>query len=211
MALYHKATVSPSKPELLASWVPEQTWSPDGGEVTPIGAFRFDDPEGQVGMETFLVEMDGVILQVPLTYRPEPLAGAEEGLITEMHHTALGTRWVYDGLSDPLYRTMLAAVSMTGQGEALGMVIYEGRWHLAPAQIRITGGGWTDERACVDGFTLQPQSESDGVFHSERFELRVHRRPVPADRPPLALASTWDGQADPVVLAEVRELEDPGS
>ena len=43
------------------------------------------------------------------------------------------------------------------------------------------------------------------VLHNDRFELTVFRRPVPGPRPPIGLTATWDGQPDPVVLAEVRE------
>jgi len=49
---------------------------------------------------------------------------------------------------------MLAAVTMTGQGEALGMAVYDGRWYIAPTNIRIHGGGWTLERVPVDGFEI---------------------------------------------------------
>ena len=81
-------------------------------------------------------------MQVPLTYRDEPLDGAEDGLISEMQHSVLGTRWVYDGLRDSQFVVMLAAVTMTGQGEALGMAVYNGRWYIAPTNVRIQGGGW---------------------------------------------------------------------
>ena len=85
-----------------------------------IGSYRFDDPDGRVGMETFL--------------------------ITEMQHSVLGTRRVYDGVRDPLFVVMLAGVAMTGQGEALGLARYEGRWYITPSNVRINGGGWTQER-----------------------------------------------------------------
>ena len=49
-------------------------------------------------------------MQAPLTYRDEPLDGAEDALITEMQHSVLGTRWVYDGLRDPQFSVMLAAL-----------------------------------------------------------------------------------------------------
>ena len=32
---------------------------------------------------------------------------------------------------------MLAGVTMTGQGEALGMAVYDGRWYIAPSNVRI--------------------------------------------------------------------------
>jgi hypothetical protein len=44
-----------------------------------VSAYRFDDPAGEVGIETLLVRRGaGPVLQVPLTYRGAPLAGAED-------------------------------------------------------------------------------------------------------------------------------------
>jgi hypothetical protein len=171
-----------------------------------IGSYRFDDPDGRVGMETHLVTAGDTLFQVPLTYRDEPLDGAESGLITEMEHSVLGTRWVYDGLGDPLYVVMLAGVTMTGQGEALGMVVLKDRWYIAPSNVRIQGGGWTEGFAAVDGFASDDPDATDAVFRNDRFALTVHRRPARAPRPPVALTATWDGQDEAVVLAEVAVL-----
>ncbi len=205
MAIFHRATLTPTKEELLAAWVPAQPWGPPAGEaVDVIGAFRFDDPDGRVGMEVFLVSA-GAVLQVPLTYRDEPLDGAEDALITEMEHSVLGRRWVYDGLRDPRFTVLLAGVAMTGQGEALGMVVYDGRWYIAPAGVRIQGGGWTQERVPVDGFELESDDASGSVLRNDRFDVTLFRRPVAGPRPAIGLTATWDGQRDPVVLAEVRE------
>ena len=207
MARFHRATITPTKGELIAEWAPTQPWGPSpGAHLDVIGSYRFDDPDGRVGMETHLVETDGVLLQVPLTYRDEPLVGAEHALITEMQHSVLGTRWVYDGLRDPVLVMMLAGVTMTGQGEALGMAMYEGRWYIAPTNVRIEGGGWTQERVPVDGFELQSDDATHAVLHNDRFELMVFRHPSPGPRPAIGLTATWDGQPDPVVLAELREL-----
>jgi hypothetical protein len=170
-----------------------------------IGSYRFDDPEGRVGMETHLVAADGAVVQVPLTYRDEPLPGAEDALITEMQHSVLGTRWVYDGLRDPQLVVMLAAVTMTGQGEALGLAVYDGRWYVAPSNVRIQGGGWTEERVPVDRFELVTDDASASVLENDRFSLTVFRRPAPGPRPAIGLTATWDEQRDPIVLAEVRE------
>lgn len=206
MALFHRATITPTKAELLAEWAPTRPWGPSAADpIEVIGSYRFDDPDGRVGMETHLVAAEGALMQVPLTYRDEPLDGAENALITEMQHSVLGTRWVYDGLRDPRLVVMLAAVAMTGQGEALGMVVYDGRWYVAPSNVRIQGGGWTQERVPVDGFELAVDDATSCVLRSDRFELTVFRRPRPGPRPPIGLTATWDGQRDPVVLAEVRE------
>lgn len=206
MALFHRATVTPTKTELIAEWAPTQPWGPPTDvSIDVIGSYRFDDPDGRVGMETHLVTAGDILLQVPVTYRDEPLDGAEDALITEMQHSVLGTRWVYDGLRDPLLVVMLAAVAMTGQGEALGMAVYDGRWYIAPSNVRIQGGGWTQERVPVDRFQLGSDDPTNVVFHNDRFELTVFRRPVPGPRPAIGLTASWDAQPNGVVLAELRE------
>jgi hypothetical protein len=206
MALFHRATITPTKGELIADWAPTQPWGPPPGErIDVVGSFRFDDPDGRVGMEDHLVDAGGTLLHVPLTYRDEPLVDAPDALITEMQHSVLGTRWVYDGLRDPRFVIMLAAVAMTGQGEALGMVVYDGRWHIAPTNVRIQGGGWSMERVPVDGFELESDDATRPVLRNDRFELTVFRRPKPGTRPAIGLTATWDGRTEPVVLAEVRE------
>ena len=206
MALFHAATITPTKAELIAEWAPTRPWGPAPDDpVEVIGSYRFDDPEGRVGMETHLIAAGGVLFQVPLTYREAPLDGAEDALITKMEHSALGTRWVYDGLRDPRLVLMLAAVTMTGQGEALGMALYEDRWYIVPSKLRIQGGGWGRERVPVDAFEAASEDASAAVLRNDRFELTVFRRPGRGPRPPIGLTATWDGQPDAIVLAEVRE------
>ena len=207
MARFHLATITPTKAELIAAWAPTQSWGPRPDvPIEVIGSYRFDDPDGRVGMETHLVTAGDTLLQIPLTYRDEPLSGAEDALIVEMQHSVLGTRWVYDGLRDPRNIVMLAAVAMTGQGEALGMAVYDDRWYIAPSNVRIRGGGWTQERVAVDGFDVAHEDATSVTLRNDRFELTVFRRPVPGPHPAIGLTATWDGQPDPVVLAEVREL-----
>ena len=206
MAIVHRATITPTKAELITEWAPSQPWGPPSdAPMEVVGAFRFDDPDGRVGMETHLVRYGATLLQIPLTYRDEPLAGADDALIVEMQHSVLGTRWVYDGLRDPRLLTMLAAVAMTGQGEALGMAEHDGRWYIAPSNVRIQGGGWSQERVPVDGFELDHDTSAGTVLRNDRFEMTVFRRPVPGPRPAIGLSATWNGQPEPVVLAEVRE------
>ena len=125
--------------------------------------------------------------------------------IDTTQHSALGTRWVYDGLRDPLCVTMLAAVSMTGQGEAVGMVQVNDRWYIVPSTVRIQGGGWTQGPAPVDAFELESEAAPAVVLRNDRFELTVYRRPTPGTRPAIGLTATWDGQPNPIILAEVTE------
>ncbi len=57
MAVHHPATITPTKRDLLQAWVPHQPWT-GGGDLTgltPVGSYRFDDPDGEVGMETHLL------------------------------------------------------------------------------------------------------------------------------------------------------------
>lgn len=110
MAIIHRATLTPSKPELIREWLPSRPWIevPDGASVESVGAFRFDDPDGQVGVEVHLVDMvapDGghTLVQVPLSYRNEELPGGDHGFIGTLEHSALGTRWVYDATVDPVF------------------------------------------------------------------------------------------------------------
>jgi Maltokinase N-terminal cap domain len=206
MAIFHRATITPTKAELIAEWAPTRSWGPSAADsIEVIGSYRFDDPDGRVGMETHLVAAGDALIQIPLTYRDEPLDGADDALIDEMQHSVLGTRWVYDGLRDPRLVLMLAAVTMTGQGEALGMVVYDGRWYIAPSNVRIQGGGWTEERVPIDGFELETDEATASVLHNDRFDLTLFRRPVPGPKPAIGLTATWDGQSDAVVLTEVRE------
>ena len=206
MALLHRATLSPTKAEVIAAWLPAQTWSPDAdGPVELVGAFRFDDPEGKVGLEVHLVRTGGVLLQVPLTYRETAVESLDPHLVGTMHHSALGQRWVYDGLADPVFIGMLVAVTLTGIGQAVGMVVNDGRWAVVPTPVRLDGGGWFHGPVAVDGFT--PVSDDNGwaVLGNDRLELRVAHRPDVGTRPPIGLTATWPGQVDPVILAEVRD------
>src|SRR5689334_4529206 len=111
MALLHRATPTPSKPELIGAWLPNQPWAAGLPEVKQIGGFRLDDPAGEVGIEGMLLSSaDGaVVVHVPLTYRGAPLAGAEEALLGTTEHSVLGTRWVYDAAADPVYLATLTA------------------------------------------------------------------------------------------------------
>ena len=99
--VYPKSTISPTKLELLADWLPSRPWA-GSGAVEKVTSFRFDDPEGEVGIEAILVRVGELLLHVPLTYRGAPLAGDGEHLITTMQHTELGRRWVYDAVGDPV-------------------------------------------------------------------------------------------------------------
>lgn len=116
MALMYQTTMSPSKLELIAAWLPSQPWfAGDASALTNLGGYRFDDPAGEVGLEGILVTAgDETVYHVPLTYRGAPLAGGENFLLGTTEHGVLGTRWVSDAAFDPVYRAVMARVIATG-------------------------------------------------------------------------------------------------
>jgi Maltokinase N-terminal cap domain len=123
MAIIHRTTLTPSKLELLAAWLPAQPWYADQGrapELANAGGFRLDDPDGEVGIE-FMVATDGsgaaaVAYLLPMTYRGAALEGAGDALIGTTDHGVLGRRWIYDGVTDPVLVGQLVAL-VTGQAE----------------------------------------------------------------------------------------------
>lgn len=120
MALVYDAQLNPTKIELISRWLADQPWfAGDAESAEALGAYRFDDPAGEVGMETHLVRCgDGPTYQVPLSYRPAGLAGAEAFLLGTLDHSVLGERWIYDATGDPVYAAQLARAILTGGTEA---------------------------------------------------------------------------------------------
>jgi hypothetical protein len=98
------ATLTPHFREFLPGWVARQPWYAGSGvpDLVPVGYFRFEDPAGEVGVETHLLRDGSVLYQVPLTYRGAPLPG-EASLVTTAEHSVLGTRWIYDAVADPIW------------------------------------------------------------------------------------------------------------
>ena len=93
------------------------------GSAERESAFRFDDPAGEVGIETFIVRSGDAAFHVPLTYRSGPLDGGR--LVGELEHSVLGHRWVYDGPSDPVYVAVVSSVIVEG-GRDVDMVLDDG-------------------------------------------------------------------------------------
>lgn len=142
MALVHRATLTPSKQELVESWLPTRSWASDRTVIEKLAEYRFDDPAGEVGVETILWRTDdGAILQTPLTYRAMPLMDEELHLIGTSEHSVLGQRWVYDGCGDKVWAGTLAAAILTGGSQAQMFFEKEGERVDVPPRMQVKGSG----------------------------------------------------------------------
>jgi hypothetical protein len=114
------ATLTPHFRDFLPQWVARQPWYRGIGisSLAPVGHFRFEDPSGEVGIETHLVSDGQAVYQVPLTYRGAPMKDGEPAaaaaLVTTAEHSVLGTRWIYDGEADPVWRGELLRLVRAG-------------------------------------------------------------------------------------------------
>ncbi|RVW10004.1 hypothetical protein EGT67_07160 [Prescottella agglutinans] len=194
MAILYAAELSPSKPELIATWMPAAPYYRGGSPtLTPVGAYRFDDPAGEVGIETHLMrDADGTTYQVPLTYRSTPLAGAR--LAGEMEHSVLGHRYVYDATTDPVYVQQLLAAIFGGGREAEQYVHVDGAEpRLIDNTAYASGSGVTGaETPTVAGVSIRADG-TDTVISAGGVTVVVHHRPVDVEPDGPVLQGEWDG------------------
>lgn len=216
MAILHQAVLSPSKLELIEAWAPSQPWYPTAvtGPLSNVGAFRFDDPEGEVGVETLLVRVGaGPVLQVPLTYRGAPLDGGEPALVGTMEHSVLGRRWVYDGTGDPVYLAALAGAALTG-GTQAELILHDGDQQVRrdpTALVRGSGTPGTLVPPIPVGSVTRHHEGQWTVVSAGALLLAVDRHPGSTPRRGATtdgharaeLTGTWTGQTTPVMLATV--------
>ena len=209
MALLYQSEIRPSKIELLAGWVPGRAWFDGHSQpLSPLAAYRFDDPEGEVGIETLLVlSADGAVLQIPLTYRGAPLEGAEQWLIGTMQHSKLGDRWVYDGTGDPAYLAAVATAIRTGGEQAELLIEIDGVMTTREPTARVTGSGRETAAVpppAVDSIVTTDEA-GDTLVEAGELRLRLPRQPLaPGTSPDAAvgiLTGTWTGSSAESVLA----------
>ncbi|WP_104103894.1 hypothetical protein [Arthrobacter sp. 08Y14] len=205
MALIYHAELHPDKMELLASWLPTRSWFPRVGElpIERVGSFRFDDPDGEVGIETHLVAVGADVVQVPLTYRGAPLEGAEKHLITTMEHSVLGTRWVYDACGDPAYAQALTVSILSGQGQAPQYFENGGVREDIPESVSVVASGLPGGEELAEGPQPGPADLTVAHIRAGDWDLSVVRvlelgGEAVADP---SLTATWPGQDVPVLLA----------
>ncbi|WEO78275.1 hypothetical protein BJQ94_04340 [Cryobacterium sp. SO2] len=222
MALLYAAEITPTKIEMLTAWAPTQPWflGDPAALFTNVAAYRFDDPEGRVGIETILLRAgDGPVLQVPVTYRDAPLAGAEAALITTTQHSVLGKRWVYDATGDPAYLAAVATAALTGGRQAELQIEIDGVMVLREPTAVVAGSGAPGGPAVTPPAVADISiRQVDGATIVEAGPLRVVVARVLGDVDALAnqaadstthevLAGTWPEQSTLRALVLVGALE----
>ena len=192
MAQIYNAELSPSKNQVIATVL-----GTDEADIEKLTSYRFDDPAGQIGMEVHIVRTpDGSVLQVPLVYRPEPLEDAEEDeLITTMEHSVLGTRYVYLGMSDPVFAEALdVTISEERSGAEQFLVDGDTQTPITEGLADVTGTGEIeleeeeDDENLIGVLELFAELDLEGLSEEEANQ-------------PGQLIGTWEGQDTPVLLA----------
>ena len=204
MGIVHRATLSPSKQQLVEAWLPSRSWA-DGHRIAgKVAEYRFDDPAGEVGVETILWRADdGAVQQTPLTYRAAPLAGAEQHLIGTSDHSVLGQRWVYDGCGDPVWAATLVAAVVTGARQAPMFFEEDGERVDIPARMEVRGSGRDATAPSVGQVDAVSDEESVTTVRAGSTDIRLARvvgTPL-GDGP--HLAGTVGGTGASAVLAVV--------
>lgn len=208
MAILHPQTyLRPTKLELLAPWLPTRTWyrGPDAPELTRVAGFRFDDPGGEVGIETLLIQArSGSLYQVPLTYRGAPLDGADDRLVGTSEHGILGQRWIYDACGDPVYAATLAAAIATGGTGAEEIASVDGRYERRDPSMTVQGTGTSDGALSFRAITRVTDGDPTLIFtDSGRLTIRrvIDDPGVDAPAEAAVLTGRWGEQPRPVLLA----------
>lgn len=144
----YDAVLKPGKTDLLRAWVRKQPWfDGEADRLEEVTAYRFVDPDGEVGMESFLLTDGAQVFHVPVTYRGAELEGASDALVGTVEHSVLGPRWVYDAPADPVYVTEVRRVISQRDEAAHHLQMEDGT--VTPSPVNLRGGG--------DGGSTDPQ------------------------------------------------------
>jgi hypothetical protein len=205
MGVVHRATLSPSKQELVESWLPTRSWAAGHTVAGKLAEYRFDDPLGEVGVETILWRTD-VVVQTPLTYRAAPLAQAEPHLIGISAHSVLGQRWVYDGCGDQVWAATLAEAIVTGGIQAQMFFEQDGERINVPPRMRVKGSGSLGDRPTVASVDSVTDAGTVTVVRAGDIELTLARVVgTPLDGT-LTLTGTIADSDERLLLATMRRL-----
>jgi len=179
-----------------------------------VAAFRFDDPAGEVGIETLIVQAaDGPLLQAPLTYRHAPLYGGDQWLVGTADHSVLGQRWVYDACGDPVYVSVLANIIFTGASQAEEFIDVDGRLERREPSMSVSGSGSQVADVPAINNLVHVDDNDPTCVLTDSFELMIARilddttsqgRADTSEQP--TLTGAWAGQATPLLLARARAV-----
>ncbi|MEQ4520160.1 1,4-alpha-glucan branching enzyme [Pseudarthrobacter sp. B907] len=162
-------TLPPALDALLRSWLPRQRWFPVKSahfSFEPAGRIHLEPaPEAGVGLEVLLLAVtyptaDGNrtdVVQVPLSFRALPLAGAGAALLGEIPADGADPArgWIYDGVHDPAFieawLELMRAGSATADGAAAGHLVQSGhRLPFATGKVRVLSGEQSNSSVIVD-------------------------------------------------------------
>ena len=138
--IYTQTTLQPGKLELIGPWLEKQEWFTGTlDDLERVGNYRFVDPDGEVGLDAMLLASGGRIFHVPVTWRAGELA--EDELIGTLEHGVLGTRYCYDGPTDPVFVAELVRTIREGDRSAEMLNIETNE--LIPENVKVAGSGVT--------------------------------------------------------------------
>jgi hypothetical protein len=181
MAILHQATLTPSKLDLLSEWVtgPANVVDAAAAQIELIGAYRFDDPAGEVGIESHvLTGPNDSILHVPVVYRGSPEDALAESLIGTLDHSVLGPRWVYDGCADVIYvRELLRCILAEGTQVPLMVETADGPVERAPS-VTVVGHATADAVVPTIESAAIERVDADTYIHVAGHTAVVHHRPT---------------------------------
>ncbi|MET4096491.1 1,4-alpha-glucan branching enzyme [Arthrobacter sp. UYCu712] len=164
-----RPTLPPALSGLLGSWLPGQRWFPvKSAEFSfePVGGLRLDAGRADAELEVWLLAVtyptaDGNrtdVVQVPLSFRHAPLAGAESALVGETDGDSAGPgsgqRWIYDGVHDPAFVAAWLELMRHGgtstAGTAVGHLVESGyRLPFATGSVKVLSGEQSNSSVIV--------------------------------------------------------------
>lgn len=167
-------TLTPALDALLRSWLPRQRWFPVKSahfSFEPAGRVRLDagpaapGPDTRPVLEVLLLAVtyptaDGNrtdVVQVPLTFRTLPLAGAGAALLGELPADGSDAPhgWIYDGVHDPAFIAawleLMRQRGAAADGTAGGHLVDSGyRLPHATGKVRVLSGEQSNSSVIVD-------------------------------------------------------------
>ncbi len=206
MAFVHRdATLRPTKVEVVRQWLAAADWFDADPQTVVTSAplsYRFDDPAGQVGIETLIAPYDGRFIQLPLTYRDAPLDGAQQWLLTTMEHSVLGRRWIYDGVGDPVLVAAFVRAIVGGASSATLEFGTDEDRHTAATSVDARGTGSEPMPTSLEVASVV-QSDTTTAVHTSAGVLRIpHLLDPTARASSVALVGSGDALGSGLLLAE---------